>query len=260
MIPRLRPAMAAGLALLCAALLVVSSALADTKASPEARRARALFEEGVALSDEGKWPDALAAFQKSDELVRSASARFNVGAALRALGRYVEARKVLAGILAEASTQKPPLKPALQKDIEKLLAEVKTKVVRVSLRVSPRDADVQADGAPLVAQPDGSVELDPGRHVFVVTAKGHDTTTVSKTIAAADVELSLVAPKSAVSLRPIEAPRPFYTRPWFLVTAGVLVAGGAAAAIVVVTLPKAPEPAGPPSSTVERVVPAGFRF
>lgn len=258
MTPRRRAVPA--LATMAALLLAASAALADGKPSPEARRARALFDEGVALSDEGKWADALAAFQKSDEVVASASVRFNIGASLRALGRYVEAKKVLEGVLAKESTWKPPLKPALKKDIEKLLGEVNAKIVRVSLKVSPANADVQADGAPLAALPDGRVEIDPGRHVFVVSAAGHDTTTVAKTLAPTDTEVILTAPRTPVDVKPAPAPRPFYARAWFITTVSVVVAGAAAAAIIVVAQPKSATPAGPPNSTVERVVPAAFRF
>jgi tetratricopeptide (TPR) repeat protein len=229
----------------------------STKASPQARRARALFEEGIALSDEGKWPDALAAFEKSDELVPSPSARFNIGATLRALGRYVEAKQTLQRILDEEQSFKPPLKPALRKDIQKLLAEVSEKVVVIQVRTSPAAADLQVDGSPAKPLPDGRLELDPGKHVFVLSAKGHDTTTVAKTLSKGDTELAITAPK----VKPVEEATPIYKKGWFWATAGGAVVASVTVIVLVVALQPEPLPAKlPPPATVDRVIPAVVRF
>jgi hypothetical protein len=257
---RSRPRVA-GWAAFGASLLAVSLAFGQAKATPEARRAKALFEEGVALSDEGKWADALSAFQKSDELQPSASARYNIGATLRALGRYVEATKLLEQVLADGASSKTPLKPALKKDIEKLLAEVKAKVVTVRLKLSPVNADVQMDGAPVSPGPDGKLAVDPGKHVFVVSAKGYDTTTVSQSLSSNDVEVVLTAPKTVEKVQVVEVKQtPVYARAWFIATLSVAVAGGAAVGIVFATRPKETPPAGPPQATVEHVIPAAWRF
>jgi tetratricopeptide (TPR) repeat protein len=243
-----------------AALLAASMSLAADKASPEARRAHALFDEGVALSDEGKWADALAAFQKSDEVVPSASARFNIGTTLRALGRYVEAKKILERVLEDDKSKKPPMKPALKKDITKLLDEVKQKVLVAKILVSPVDADVQMDGSPIARLPDGRIEVDPGKHVFVIKAAGHDTTTVTETLPVAGGQVMLTAPRTRVERVEVVKETPFYARAWFLGTVGAVVAGGAAVGIVFATRPKTAEPAPPPNGTVDRIIPAGFRF
>jgi hypothetical protein len=250
------------LAVAALATLPASAGAADAK-DTTARRAKALFEEGLALSDEGKWSDALSAFQRSDALVSSASARYNVAASLRALGRYVEAEHVLQGILEEAGRSapgKPPsagLKSSLRTEVPALLAEVKKKVVVVTLRVDPPDAVVEADGAPLarIAEVDGA-ELDPGRHVFVVRAPGYDTTTVTKAISASDATLVLTAPRSSV--RTSEAADPVYKRWWPWTIAGVVLAGAGAAIVVVETRPRTA--ASPPPNTANLVVPASFRF
>jgi hypothetical protein len=242
-----------------ALLLSATTALADTRATPEARRARALFEEGVALSDEGKWADALAAFQRSDALVASATVRYNIGTTLRALGRYVEAKKTLEQVLAGSAAA--PIKPALRKDVEKLLGEVRAKIVTVAVSLSPADADVQMDGAPVGPLPGGRLEVDPGKHVFVISAKGYETTTVTQTLGAGDTRLALTAPRSVAKVVEVEVKRtPFYARAWFIATVSVVVAGGAAVGIIFVTRPKDAPPAGPPPATVDRVLPAAVRF
>jgi hypothetical protein len=242
-----------------ATLLAASLALADGKATPEARRARALFEEGVALSDEGKWSDALTAFQKSDGLTPSASARYNIGATLRALGRYVEARKVLEGVVAADAAKTTPMKPALKKDVLKLLGEVKGKILAVHLRVTPADAAVQMDGSPAVPGPDGRLEIDPGKHVFVASKTGFETTTVTQVLSGNDADVVLTAP--AVVARIVEVKEtPVYARAWFITTLSVAVAGGAAVGIIFATRPKETPAAGPPPATVGHVIPAAWRF
>lgn len=248
---------APALAAMAVLLLSGSLALAQAKPGAEAKRARALFDEGVALSDEGKWTDALVAFQKSDDLVPSPSARYNIGSTLRALGRYVEARDVLGRIAADAATRKQTIKPSLKKEIEKLLGEVKKKIVSVPLQVTPVSADVQADGNALKRLPDGRVEIDPGRHVFVVTAAGFETTTVTQTLDASSVELVLVAPKIVPK---VVQETPVYARAWFIATGSVLVAGAATVGIIFAARPRTAPAAGAPPATVGRVIPAAVRF
>jgi hypothetical protein len=253
-------------ATLLALLLFATLALAQPKGGAEAKQAKALFEEGISLSDNGKWPEALEAFRKSDALVPSASVKFNIGATLRALGRYVEAKNTLEAILKDADSPKSTVKPALKEEVKKVLADVYDKVVMITVKLDPKDADLQIDGADAAPLPDGRFEMDPGRHVFVVSAKGHETTTISRTLTADDTEITLKAPASAtpkvvekrVEVKVAED-TPFYKRFWFWTAAGAVVAGGVVVAVIL-TRPDAREPAGPPTSSVDRVIPAGVRF
>ncbi len=245
-----------------ACLLVTPVALgAPGKPTPEQREARALFEQGLALSDEGKWAEALESFRKSDDLAPSTNVRFNIAASLRALGRYVEARDTLDTAVSDAEANKTPIKPALKSEIDKLRAKVASKIVRLELKKSPADADVDIDGAPAKPVPDGRVELDPGKHVFVISAKGYDTTTLTKTLAPEDTALVLTAPKSVIAEAPKPKETPFYKRGWFWGTVGAVVAGGVAVTvIVVVTRPDGAPTTMPPMSTIDRVIPAVVRF
>jgi tetratricopeptide (TPR) repeat protein len=245
---------------LLVAFLHAGVALAQLKPSaPDARRAKALFEEGVALVDEGKWADALAAFQKSDAINPSASARLNIAVTLRALGRYVEAKRTLDKILDDARTQKPPLKPKIKSDVEKLLKEVAPKILSVTVQVTPPDGDVQMDGALLTIPPDGKISIDPGKHVFVVQGDGYDTATITQTLTTSGAVVALVAPKTIPKIEVVKE-TPFYARAWFIATAAVAVAGGATVGIIFATRPKETPPAGPPQSTVTINFPAAVRF
>jgi tetratricopeptide (TPR) repeat protein len=252
-------------AALLACSLGTETALAQSKkASPaEQQQARALFEKGIELSDEGKWAEALETFQKSDELVSIPKVRLNIAFTQRALGRYVDAKHTLEQIIIDSETNKVPIKPALKKQIDELLGEVQAKVVRVTLNRSPTDAEVQIDGTPVAPQPDGRVELDPGKHVFVISAKGHQTVTVTKVLEG-DSELALTAPKLAVAgpvAPPPPPPDPFYKRGWFWGTVGATVAAGVAITVVVVVATRPEETASTaPRNTTGFVIPVGMRF
>lgn len=245
------------LAPLCVILMTGLPAMAaGGKSTPEERQARALFDQGLALSDEGKWAEALEVFKKSDELQHSATVRFNMAVTYRALGRYVEARGLAQDLLTKGVDDKP-LKPALQKDVEKLRDEVSAKIVTALIKCSPPDARVEIDGTLPVIGTNGRIDLDPGKHVFVVKKEGYDTVTVSKSIDSTDTEVVLTAPKSKNAAPPPEAP--LYKKGWFWGTVGAVVAAGAAVAVVVVvTGSDAPPAAGPPPSTIGRVIPAAF--
>lgn len=245
------------LAPLCALLLGQTPAIAaGGKLSPEEQEARALFDQGLALSDESRWSEALDAFKKSDKLVHSASVRFNMAVTLRALGRFVEAKRIAEELLARGVDDKP-LKPALQKDVEKLRDEVAPKIVHVELRRNPADGSVEIDGTLFIVAADGRVELDPGKHVFIMRKEGYETVTVAQSVAGPEAVVVLTAPK--INIAPPPEPPPFYKRGWFWGTVGGVVAAGAAIAVVaVVTTADAPAVAAPPPSTVGRVIPAAF--
>lgn len=232
------------------------------------RRAKAKFEEGLALSDEGKWAEALEAFKASDELAASATVRFNIAVTLRALGRYVEARDVGRSILDDDAEKVRPIKPGLKADVQKLVNEVAAKVALVVLEVTPKDATLQVDDAAPTLDSQGRLETDPGRHVFILTAPGYETTTVTKEILPGEQELVLVAPplpkaKPAVGPRAggsLEEETPWYEGGVFWgITVSVVVAGAAAAILAVVLQPDEVEPASPPTSTLGYEIPVALR-
>src|SRR3990167_6688793 len=79
-------------------LLLVASGLGSSLpegaagAEPEVSlRARRLFEEGVELTKQQRWEDALARFVESRALVERPSTVFNIGATLLKMGRRHDA-------------------------------------------------------------------------------------------------------------------------------------------------------------------------
>ena len=229
--------------------------------SGDVARARALFDKGISLSDEGKWTDALDAFKESDTLVPSAKVRFNMGASLRALGRYVEAKRLLSKLFAEEDGFK--LKPDLRANAQKMLDEVDAKVVVAHVTVLPAAAKLEIDGDAGQLDATGATELDPGKHVFVVSAEGYDTTTVTRTLASGKSDVAITAPPKKVIEKRVEVPAPpptpVYKRAWFWVGLSTLAAGGAAVGVFFVVRPDKKAPV-PPTSTTDVVIATSFQF
>lgn len=230
----------------------------------EDRQARAKFDEGLALSDAGRWAEALEAFRESDRIKPAVSVRFNIAATLRALGRYVEAKDTAQKILADADQLKP--KPKLRAQAQALIEEVSAKIGRVSLSIVPRQARVEVDGTP-VERPGEPLEVDPGRHVFVVRAPGHETTTVTQDVPSGSSQLALTAPTlpppapAPAPAPKVEEEEPLHQKWWLWTTiAGVVVAGAVVAVVVVVTLPEDPAAPTPPTTTVPNPYPVLVRF
>jgi Tetratricopeptide repeat len=239
--------------------LVTAPALAagGGKLTPEEQQARALFDQGLALSDEARWSEALDIFKKSDELQHSANVRYNMAVSYRALGRYVEAKRLVDELLVKGVDDKP-LKPALEKEVQKLRDEVVAKIVVTTIRRSPADGSLEIDGTLHLVGADGRVELDPGKHLFVLRKEGYETTTVFRNLEGSEVDIVLTAQKMKIAAPPPEVP--FYKRGWFWGTVGAVAAAGAAVAVVVVVTgsERPASTTNPPSSTVDRIIPAGF--
>lgn len=247
---------------------LLPSLQAQPKPPPDTKEAKALFEQGMALSTEGKWAEALDAFERSNKLVSLPVVQYNIAYNLRALGRYVEAKQRLLALVEASQTAKPPFKPQLKQDIDQLLDEVRQKIVRIRLTLDPADGDLEIDGTAARLPPDRTLEMDPGKHVFLLKKEGYETTSVSRTLSASDQALTITAPAlppPPVVLSsgppPPPPPRPFYSRPLFLTVAGIVVAVGAGAVVYLVTRPEETrQPAQPPPNTYGSPILANFRF
>lgn len=129
-------------------------------------RARGRFVEGMTWAQAERWEAALDAFVASYALSGSPVALFNVGGALRELGRPREARDALDRLLAD-----PALDADLRERAEPLRAEVAAQVARVTIvEVPPGEAHVLADGAERATTTERpiEVELDPGARALAI--------------------------------------------------------------------------------------------
>lgn len=153
-------------------LIVVLAAPEWASAQPPiAKQARDLFLEGVELSKNKEWAEALEKFDQSIQLVERASSLFNRGVVLLKLDRPTEAIASFDRFYQLAGEGDD----ALRASADRMVAEAKQKQGQLELEVSPEDAAVRIDGA--LADSKGPVRhyrLDPGRHVFELSAAEHD--------------------------------------------------------------------------------------
>jgi hypothetical protein len=197
---------------------------------PATSQARVFFREGTDDAQRGDWSQALPAFERSEALRPHAVTTYNIGFCERALGRTVRARKMLGKALAESSAHGGLELPAdLATAARTYLAELEKRVARAVVSVSPADATILVDGAPLEPGTTGGLRpvlwagtrdpgagepapastfelaLDPGAHVFVVSRAGYADEVTTRTFAAgAEVDLTFGLSPPA----PVPAPAP----------------------------------------------------
>jgi hypothetical protein len=180
------------LALLLAGLVVVASA--DATAAPPARatvptsgsaskakaervkRARELFLEAVALSQQERWEEASSKYAASLALKRAPLTLYSLGVTYRESGRRAAAMQAFQAFLAEPTD---PEASEYREAAEEALATLAHEVARVVVDVEPRDAiaRVRIDGSAACGSSRSSLGapcvLDPGEHTVDVAASGY---------------------------------------------------------------------------------------
>lgn len=221
---------------LACSLAAPAPAPAQTGAAPAAdtgtQRARELFEHGAALAREGRWHDALAAFEQSATLRSHATTTYNVGYCERALGHATRARKYFAQALRENATRGGgELSSDLQGATEQYLREVEAQVATADVTIDPADASITVDGRPLEldsqpgappvlfagtrdpgdgqAPPSGTfvLRIDPGSHVFAVTARDGRSRVVDERFTAGEHRTLRIALPPRAASAPDRQPR-----------------------------------------------------
>jgi tetratricopeptide (TPR) repeat protein len=161
-------------------LLFAASAGAQPRVWPSPRaepteaalaEARASFVRGTELASEGRWADALEAFEHSYARSGVPAALFNVATTLRSLGRYVEARDAFDQLLEGAPDEE------LRTEATRLRSEVAARVALVILGGVPRDpsAVLWLDGVRLALDDTRPVtrDVDPGPHSLRLELDAH---------------------------------------------------------------------------------------
>lgn len=172
------------------------------KEDPVTKQAREAFVAGTAAVKAGQWSEALAHFEKANELKAAPIITFNIGYCQRALGRYVQARLSFREVVEDpAGMPKAQLEEA-----RTLLEQIDTQILaRVKITLKPSTARIAIDGRPLVAfegepgvlvaglAPAGAgksppesefeVVIDPGVHLIQASRPGHEDVLVNKTFA-----------------------------------------------------------------------------
>ncbi len=129
-----------------------------------------MVARGVALAKSGSFELALAEFTASLGLFRTRNALINSALCLRDLGRFVDARRTLQGMLVEFKDSVPPEERAVA---ERLIATFDTRIGQVHVESVPMGATVIIDGqqtgvTPLAEAP----SVDAGVHSIRVSKDG----------------------------------------------------------------------------------------
>jgi hypothetical protein len=235
-----------------------NEATSSDSADPAVRSAREAFVRGAALARQGRWSEALEAFEQSYALRKHPITSYNLGYCERAVGHYTRAHKMLNRALREhASGELGILPEHLVQLAHHYLAEADSRMARVEATLSPPDARVLVDGRPLEQElevalesrapsevtllagtrdpapgetlpgPTFSLLLDPGTHIIVVSGTGGpDSLTTARFEAGQLTSLTLVLSRDP-SRRdlPSAPPKPWIDRRWGYVALGVGAAG-----------------------------------
>lgn len=161
--PRVARALALGFA------VALGAARANAQSEPadpsRTEAARTLFEEGLALVDQARWPEAADKFRRALELRPSPVITFNLASALAKQGKVIEASELL-HTLDKDDTVKDDARAAA----EQLRAEVERQIARLTIDVrgDVRAHTVSLDGRSLhVAELGVALPVDPGSHQIV---------------------------------------------------------------------------------------------
>lgn len=191
--------------------------------------------KAVKLQNEGKWSDALAAFQALPTNARdAATARIHMAECKKRLGRWVEAAQDL-DTLANDSTLEPASREVAASD----LSDLRNHIPKLSVRTSfaSQGLAVSLDGKTVVVP--AAVEIDPGDH-SVVAHRGERLVFSQQVVAAEDktIEIVIDAPEATSPPPSVAAKttathdtgkgdRPTSPVPFILFGVGALFTGGA---------------------------------
>lgn len=217
-------------ALLVLALLALAPRGVSAQSAEDAARARALFDEGVALSDRGEYELAIERFRRSIALVERPSTLFNLGVALRELRRDEEAIDALERFLALADASIDPGPRAQARSwIDSMRRAIEQRGATLVLEHEPREATVLVDGMDAGAGSPLVVDVAPGAHRVEVAAPGRVTQSFEVSLAPGERLARRVALDEQRAPDPGE---PLRIAGWTLVGASAAALGAAIAATV----------------------------
>lgn len=202
-------------------------------------RARALFSEGIALTEQQSWEAAAAKFREAMVLHDAPAVRYNLASALFETGQVTEPWR-----LVQSVETHPETTAELRSHAQTLEAQIRDRAAMVTVRIEgdASGVSVTMDGSPLAdAEIGRELAVAPERHVFVANREGQEVARAEVEVARREVQavsLTVAPPPSAVMpveeapLEEGEPAEPVDWRVWAAVGAGVLLV--AAVVILVV--------------------------
>jgi hypothetical protein len=180
-------------------MLLVAGLAAPAGAQDDAARARAAFQRGVAAYSNGRFGEALDAFNEANRIKPNPVVLYNIGQAESELGRFASAVAHFEQYQREAKN----IAPERRSEVKKEILRLKSKQARLAVDANVDGARVTLDGVAVGATPLGhAIALDPGPHKLVIGHEGFDDYTSEFTAASSEtVRLS-------AKLAPVSPPRP----------------------------------------------------
>lgn len=225
-----RAALAAGLFGLS---LLASTARADEPSKADVERARALFQEGVALASANNCAGALQKYKAVVQVKMTPQVAFNIGECEERMGRLVEAlgNYRLAASLASEDKRASQVLEAVGKRID--VVEARIPKLTLTRGKGADAASIELDGTEVgQAQLGSAMPVNPGPHTVIARVEGkeylHETVTLQeKEAKTVDIKLDVPPPQLAQGgpvRGPVVEPPPRSRVPGIVVTA----AGGVA--------------------------------
>jgi hypothetical protein len=176
--------------------------MTQVREDPVLKAAREEFVKGTAAVKASQWSEALAHFERANELKGAPVIAFNIGFCQRALGRYVLARRSFQQVLDDPTG----MPNAQREEARAFVQEIDRLLARAIIALDPPTAKIAIDGRPLVPlgprepgvlvaglapagegtpppTPTFEVVVDPGVHVIQASRPGHDDALLNKTFA-----------------------------------------------------------------------------
>jgi hypothetical protein len=221
-------------------LTVTSLAGAAPQSNPDATaRAAVLFERALHEYDRREYAGAAADLRAAYELAPRYTVLYNLGLADAGAGHPTAAIESFQAYLSQGGAE---IAESRRDAVLALIAQLSKRVGTLQIDVTPGDALVEVDGAPLTAG--ASTRLDAGEHSVRASADGFEPYTTSLLVGPDASSYHLV-----VQLHPVpEVPPPAPTGD------AVPMAGGAPPQQPILTTPPAPVPKTPALSNTDVVL------
>jgi hypothetical protein len=176
-------------AALSTACVVALSCPAHAEVPQAEARAHELFQSGIEAVQRGELLLATERFEAAQALSPNPVVLYNLGQAYTALGRSVEAERVLELYL-ESETS--PTEPKRTEEVEALLAYNARRLGTALVELIPTDANLEVDGSPSTPAVPGRLRLLAGRHVLVARRANYQARALNVDVpAAAEITVRL---------------------------------------------------------------------
>lgn len=189
--------------LLLAALLAQPiAAFADKPAptEPQKAEARARYERGLKLYDQGAYEPALVEMRRAYELHPTYKILYNIGLIHKQLNDHAAALDAFNGYLAEGGKKIDPKRHA---EVEKYVSELKPLVATLEIMVDLPGAEITVDDAVVGTSPmTTTVTVNAGKRKVTAKIAGKPAATRVVTVAGSDaltVKLELDEPKTTAT-------------------------------------------------------------